>query len=234
MLRPICVFTLTGILIAQAAHVSGATFDKGGNGVKSSKAIALPQPRTAGAMSLEETLQKRRSVRDFRKMPVSLEDVSQLLWAAQGITHGEGRRTAPSAGALYPLELYLLAGDVRDLPAGIYRYVTHQHHLEPVRAGQFRADISAAALHQNWIEDGAVILVFAAVEARTTGKYGDRGIRYIYMEAGHAAQNALLQSVALGLGGTPVGAFDEEQVAKTLGLPQGEKVLSLLPIGKPR
>jgi len=234
MLRSICVFTLAAILMAQTTHISGATFDKGVNGVTSSTAIALPQPRMRGTMSLEETLQKRRSVRDFRKMPISLADVSQLIWAAQGITHVEGRRTAPSAGALYPLELYLLAGDVRDLPAGIYRYVTHQHRLEPVRAGQFRADIAAAALHQYWLEDSAAILIFAAVESRTAGKYGDRGIRYIHMEAGHAAQNALLQAVALGLGATPVGAFDEKQVAKTVGLPREEIVLSLLPIGKPR
>lgn len=200
----------------------------------STETTALPPPRTVGAMSLEETLQKRRSVRDFHQTPISLADVSQLLWAAQGITHDEGLRTAPSAGALYPLELYVLAGNVRDLPAGIYHYIRRQHRLELIRSGQFRADIAAAALHQSWLEDSSAILIFTAVESRTIGKYGARGIRYIHMEAGHAAQNVLLQVVALGLGSTSVGAFDDEQVAKALGLPREEKVLYLLPIGKTR
>jgi SagB-type dehydrogenase family enzyme len=195
--------------------------------------IALPPPRTAGTVSLEETLRQRHSVRDFLRTPMALADVSQLLWAAQGVTHDEGR-TAPSAGALYPLELYLVAGEVRDLPAGLYRYVPDRHRLEAIRLGDLRADLAAATRHQDWLKDSAAILVFAAVEERTTGKYGPRGIRYIHLEAGHAAQNALLQAVALGLGGTPVGAFDDERAAQVLGLPREEEVLYFVPVGKPR
>ncbi len=234
MLRLIRVLALTSALMLHAAQAAAATFETGGNRMTSTETIALPQPRTAGTMSLEETLQKRRSVRDFLQTPISLAEVSQLLWAAQGVTHAEGHRTAPSAGALYPLELYLVVGNVRNLPAGIYRYARRMHRLEPFRSGHFLANISAAALHQTWIEDSAVILIFAAIESRTIGKYGARGIRYIHMEAGHAAQNVLIQAVALGLGGTPVGAFDDELAAQTMGLPREEKVLYLLPIGKPR
>jgi len=222
-------------LIACMVHAAQATpISMGGKRMTSAEMTTLPPPRTTGALSLEETLRKRRSVRDFLPTSISLAEVSQLLWAAQGVTHGEGLRTAPSAGALYPLELYLIAGDVRDLPAGVYRYGHSPHRLETLRKGQFRADLAAAALHQGWLEDSAVILVFAAVEARTTRKYGARGVRYIHMEAGHAAQNALLQAVAMGLAGTPVGAFDGERVTRMLGLPDEEEILYLVPIGKPR
>ncbi|MGX2039532.1 SagB/ThcOx family dehydrogenase [Methylocaldum sp. MU1018] len=196
--------------------------------------ILLPPPRTAGPASLEEALQRRASVRDFLETPISLADVSQLLWAAQGITRPDDRRTAPSAGALYPLELYLVAGNVLDLPAGIYRYIPQRHRAEGIHRGDFRADLAAAAQHQDWLKDSAAILVFAAAEERTTAKYGSRGLGYIQMEAGHAAQNALLQAVALGLGGTPVGAFDSERSAEILELPEAEKILYLVPIGKPR
>jgi SagB-type dehydrogenase family enzyme len=163
-----------------------------------------------------------------------LEDVSQLLWAAQGITHDDQLRTAPSAGALYPLELYLVAGDVLNVPAGIYRYLPDRHRLKVIRRGDFRAELAAVALHQDWLKDSAAILVFAAVEERTTSKYGARGLNYIDMEVGHAAQNALLQAVALGLGGTPIGAFNGEWLAQVLEFPEEQKALYLLPIGKPR
>jgi SagB-type dehydrogenase family enzyme len=226
-------FVLAGALLGRAACPAAASFDTGGNRMPSAATIALSPPRTTGTLSLEEALQKRRSVRDFLGTPISLEDVSQLSWAAQGVTH-DGDRTAPSAGALYPLELYLVAGEVRDLPAGIYRYVPRRHQIEEIRRGDFRNGLAAAALHQDWLKNSAAILVFAAVEERTTGKYGARGLRYIPMEAGHAAQNVLLQAVALGLGGTPVGAFDDERMARVLELPGGEKVLYLVPIGKPR
>ena len=200
----------------------------------STETIPLPPARTAGTMTFEEALQKRHSVREFLDTPISLAEVSQLLWAAQGTTHADGLRTAPSAGALYPFELYLVAGKVRDLPAGIYRYIPNQHRLEPVRSGEFTSAVAAAALHQDWLKDSSVILALAAVESRTTGKYGPRGIRYIHMEAGHAAQNVLLQAVVLGLAGTPVGAFDDQAAGRALGLPDGESLLYLLPIGKPR
>ncbi|WP_036269996.1 SagB/ThcOx family dehydrogenase [Methylocaldum szegediense] len=193
----------------------------------------LPAPRTSGTVSVEEALHKRYSVREFRSAPISLKDVSQLLWAAQGITHEDRLRTAPSAGAIYPLELYLVAGDVLNLPAGIYHYLPERHRLAVIRRGDFRADLAAAAMRQEWLKDSAAILVFAAVEQRTKAKYDSRGPGYVRMEVGHAAQNALLQAVALGLGGTPVGAFEEEWTAQVLGLAADEKVLYLVPVGKP-
>lgn len=196
--------------------------------------IVLPPPRFAGPISLEETLNRRRSVREFLGKPISLGDVSQLLWAAQGISHEDRLRTAPSAGALYPLEIYLVGGDILSLPAGIYRYLPQRHRLEVLRRGDFRADLAAAAMHQDWMKDSAAILVFAGIEERSRAKYGIRGRDYVYMEAGHAAQNVLLQAVALGLGGTPVGAFNDEWSANVLDLPAEEKPVYLIPIGKPR
>lgn len=232
MLQSICIFALTGAIMAYTIQTAAGPLGKGESQMTSTETIALPAPKTKGTTSLEEALQKRRSTRSFLQAPLALADVSQLLWAAQGITDTEGLRAAPSAGALYPLELYILAGNVRDLPAGIYHYVPIQHRLETIRAGQFRADIAAATLHQGWLEESAAIFLITAIESRTIAKYGTRATRYIHMEAGHAAQNALLQAVALGLGGTPVGAFNDEQIAKILALPREQKVLYLLPIGK--
>lgn len=225
---------LASALTAYASLLSARSVDTGRHRVIAAEIIVLPAPHTAGYMSLEEALHRRDSVREFLGTPMSLEDVSQLLWAAQGITHDDQLRTAPSAGALYPLELYLVGGDVLNLPAGIYRYLPQRHRLEVIRRGDFRADLAAAAMHQDWLKDSAAILVFAAVEERTTAKYGSRGRAYVHAEAGHAAQNVLLQAVALGLGGTPVGAFDDEWSAQVLDLPAEEKILYLVPIGKPR
>jgi SagB-type dehydrogenase family enzyme len=225
---------LAGVFAVYAPLSAARSIDTGRHQVITAEVIMLPAPRTSGAVSLEETLHKRHSVRDFLPAPISLKDVSQLLWAAQGITHDDQLRTAPSAGALYPLELYLVAGEVVSLPAGIYHYLPQRHRLEVIRRGDFRTDLAAAAMHQDWLKDSAAILVFAAVEERTTAKYGSRGPSYVRTEIGHAAQNVLLQAVALGLGGTPVGAFDDEWSAQVLDLPAEEKILYLVPIGKPR
>ncbi|HYE33901.1 SagB/ThcOx family dehydrogenase [Methylocaldum sp.] len=227
-------FLLAGILAAYTALPVAKSFDTGRHRIISAETIVLPPPQTTGPMSLEETLHRRASVRDFLGTPISLQDVSQLLWAAQGITRDDHLRTAPSAGALYPLELYLIAGDVSNVPAGTYRYLPNRHRVKGIHRGDFRADLAAAAQHQDWLKESAAILVFAAVEERTTEKYGSRGLRYIDMEAGHAAQNVLLQAVALGLGGTPLGDFDDERAAQVLDLPSEEKVLYLVPIGNPR
>jgi len=232
MLRFICLVGLMGALIA--SQPAPKALAAGENTMKSGTIIPLPQPRKAGSVSLEETLSERRSVREFLKEPISLAEVSQLLWAAQGITHGDGLRTAPSAGALYPLELYLVAANVQGLAAGIYRYVPHQHQLHFIRSGDFRADVAEAALDQDWLEDSAVLLIFGAAEERTARKYGNRAPGYVHMEVGHAAQNVLLQAVALGLAGTPVGAFDDDRLGRAIGMPSHEQALYIVPIGKPR
>jgi SagB-type dehydrogenase family enzyme len=200
--------------------------------VSAMDAIKLPEPRRDTGVSVEQTLLKRRSIRGFHPGPLSLSEVSQLLWAAQGITSPQGFRTAPSAGALYPLELYLVAGEVEGMPAGIYRYLPRNHQLLPVMPGDKRRPLSAAALDQECVREGAAVLVFAAVYGRTTVKYGERGIRYVHMEVGHAAQNVALQAVALELGTVTVGAFRDDEVKKLLKLEALEQPLYLMPIGR--
>jgi len=194
--------------------------------------IKLPEPRYDSDVSLEQSLLNRRSIRSYTSEPLTLEETSQLLWAAQGLTDPQGFRTAPSAGGLYPLELYLVAGDVEGLAAGVYRYQPDGHQLVKTMDGDKRAELAEAALGQEWVEEGAVSIVFTAVYERTTGKYGDRGVRYVHMEAGHAAQNLCLQATALELGAVTVGAFYDEEVSQLLNLPADERPLYVIPIGR--
>jgi SagB-type dehydrogenase family enzyme len=196
--------------------------------------IALPYPRTDSDTSLEAALLGRRSVRSYQDEPLILAEIGQLLWAAQGVTDpARGYRTAPSAGALYPLEVYLIAGKVEGLPPGVYRYGPGAHNLTPVKTGDQRDALYEAALRQAPVRQAPAVLVIAAVTERTTGKYGERGIRYVHMEAGHAAQNALLQAVALGLGAVVIGAFEDDDVRQVTGMPAAEQPLYLVPVGKP-
>ena len=200
----------------------------------SGESITLPGPSLDGKQSVEALLQQRRSVRDYRDQPISLQDVGQLLWAAQGITHPGGYRTTPSAGALYPLELYLVAGNVSGLPAGAYHYRPKKHRLKPVADGDLRQAVAEAAYGQSWIEDAAAIVVFAAVPERTARKYGKRAQRYVDIEVGHAAQNLFLQAGSLGLSSVVVGAMHDSQVAGLLALPVETKVRLLMPVGHAR
>ncbi len=194
--------------------------------------IRLPQPRFDGPVSVEQALLLRRSVRTYSRDPLTLDALSQLLWAAQGATHPRGYRTAPSAGALYPLELYTLAGHVVGLPAGVYRFRCLEHSLEIMRSGDLRSELGRAALNQRCIERAPVTFLFTAVYPRITGKYGHRGVRYVDMEAGHAAQNLSLQAVALDLKSVVVGAFRDADVRAVAGVPQDEEPLYLVPVGK--
>jgi SagB-type dehydrogenase family enzyme len=195
--------------------------------------IKLPEPLLDGRLSLEQCLARRRSVRHFSRKPLALRHVSQILWAAQGITSPAGYRTAPSAGALYPLEVYLAAGTVENLAAGVYHYRPGKHGLLLLHEGDVRPVLTENALGQSAVNYCAFCLVIAAVYERTTGKYGHRGMQYVHLDAGHAAQNVCLQATALGLGTVPIGAFYENRVAKTLHLPEGEVPLYLLPLGLP-
>ena len=194
--------------------------------------IQLPAPAYQSNVSLEETLQGRRSVRSYSDVPLSLNEVSQLLWSAQGITESWGGRTAPSAGGLYPLEVYFLAGNVTGLTSGEYKYIPEGHKIELKKTGDPRSGLAAAALDQAWVKEGSIVISIIAVYARTTQKYGDRGIRYVDMEAGHAAQNVCLQATALDLGAVTVGAFDDDRVRNILSLPEGEMPVYLIPVGK--
>ena len=196
--------------------------------------VELPLPRMHSDISLERALVQRRTVRQLREDSITLSQLSQLLWAAQGITDNRGFRTAPSAGALYPLEIYVMVGHVEGLSAGLYRYRPEGHTLLAMANDDRRNQIADAAWDQDWMAKNAVLIVFCSVDSRTTGKYGRRGVRYIYIEVGHAAQNMLLQVQALGLSAGVVGAFDDDAVRGILDLPNNERVLYFIPIGKKR
>jgi SagB-type dehydrogenase family enzyme len=193
--------------------------------------IQLPQPKYAGGLSVEEALRERRSKRSYQDEPLLLSQLSQLLWAAQGINNEAGYRTAPSAGALYPLEIYVAAGSVQTLSQGLYKYLPEKHSLQKIKDGDLRSGLAGAALRQGSVAHGAVDIVISAVYERTTGKYGERGIRYVHMEAGHVAQNIYLQAVSLNLGTVTIGAFDDEAVRKLLQMPEGEVPLYVMPVG---
>jgi len=194
--------------------------------------ITLPAPRYAGDISVEQALRERRSVRSYSNEPLSVQEISQLLWAAQGITNERGYRTAPSGGALYPLETYIVVGNARGLGDGIYRYIPRGHSLEIIQSGDKRSELSAAALGQSSVKEGAVVFVFSAVYERITRKYGERGIRYTHIEVGHAAQNVCLQAVSLNLGTVVVGAFRDEEVKKVVRMGKNEQPLYLIPVGR--
>jgi SagB-type dehydrogenase family enzyme len=203
--------------------------------------LLLPEPMLSSDFSVEEALLNRRSVREFKDESLSLSDISQILWAAYGITQQQsspaflrgGLRTAPSAGGLYPLEIYLVCGKAQGLKPGVYKYISETHELEMTMEGDFRKDLSEAALAQDFIAQAPVSLVYAAVFKRTTQKYGDRGKdRYVCMDLGHSAENVYLQATALGLGTCAVGAFTDKIVSMLMELPDEETPLYIMPVGK--
>ncbi|MEN2994651.1 MAG: SagB/ThcOx family dehydrogenase [Thermodesulfovibrio sp.] len=194
--------------------------------------INLPPPKTKTNISLEETLYKRRSIREYSSEALTLSEVSQLLWAAQGITDKKGKRTAPSAGALYPLSVYLVAGNVKNISSGIYKYEPQNHQLVKIKNGDIRETLSKASLGQPWVKNAPVNIIITAIYEVTTRKYGERGIRYVHIEVGHVAQNVLLQAVSLDLGAVPVGAFNDEEVKKILNLKEAEQPLYIIPVGR--
>ena len=197
-------------------------------------AVNLPSPSLDGEMSVERAIADRRSVRSYGGEPLPLARLSQLLWAAQGITH-EGRfRAAPSAGATYPLELFAVAGNMQGLEPGVYRYDVRSHSLELHLAGDQRRRLADAAVKQEFIAYAPLDILICAVFERTTHYYGERGTRYVHLDAGHAAENISLQAVALGLGTIAVGAFDDGQVSTVMSLGDEVEPLYIMPVGVPR
>jgi SagB-type dehydrogenase family enzyme len=195
----------------------------------SSHIVRLPPPEQKGKVSLEEALARRRSVREFRRDALTERELSQLLWAAQGVTHPEGLRTAPSAGALYPLQLYVASA------TGFYCYEARPHHLVGLSDRDLRTAVRGAALDSESITQAPAVFVITAAYEATSRKYGAaRTFRYIHMEVGHAAQNLLLEAVTLGLGGAPIGAFEDEALQRVLALPVDQHPLYLVPVGHPR
>ena len=221
-MRLITLVLAVGLLSSCSASERASV--NGGTGLET---VDLPAPATGENGSLEQVLAARRSVRDFARGTLDMGAVSQLLWAAQGITGPGGRRTAPSAGGLSPLEVYLAT------PAGLYHYLPLSHRLEVISGDDLSAELAAAALEQESVADAAAVFVIAAVYERTEEKYEDRAERYVKLEAGHAAQNLLLQATALGLAAVPIGAFRDAEVQKVLDLPADHEPLYLIPVGHP-
>ena len=200
--------------------------------IQNLKIIKLPLPKYNSNTSIEQALLKRRSVRNYKDEPTTIKEISQLLWAAQGITSPSGLRAAPSAGALYPLELYIVSSNVTDLPVGIYKYRLPRHELVHISKEDKKIDLANAAFGRSFINKAAAVIVFSAVYQRTTIKYGQRGIRYVHMDIGHAAQNIYLQAVSLGLGTVAVGSFDDDEIKKIVGMPDEEQAIYMMPVGR--
>jgi SagB-type dehydrogenase family enzyme len=215
-----------------AVLIAGVTAAGAGIAQDGAERVKLPAPSLKGSMTVEEALKQRRSVREFSTVALELAEVAQLLWAAQGATSPDGHRAAPSAGALYPLELYLVAGNVAGLPAGLYRYQSAAHELVRLSRGDLRQDLAAAARGQVSVRSAPAVLAIAGVYQRTAVKYGERAPRYVHIEVGHAAQNVYLQVQARGLATVIVGAFDDKRVQELLGLPGDQVPLALLPVGR--
>ena len=205
--------------------------------------IKLPGAQLKGNVSLEETISRRRAVRRYSEKPILLSQLSQILWAAQGITGTREFRAAPSAGATYPLEVYILTGkqcidageakqDFQELQAGIYHYEPNSHSLSLQTSGDLRPYLARAALDEKFIAKAPVDIVICAVYHRTSHRYGKRGERYVHMEVGHVGENIHLQAVAMGLSTVEVGAFNDEAVIEVLGIDQQFKPIYIMPIGK--
>ncbi|MFH1147250.1 MAG: SagB/ThcOx family dehydrogenase [Pseudomonadota bacterium] len=202
--------------------------------VQSRKEIILPTPSYTGKKSLEEVIKSRRTVRDFQSRPLGMQQLSQLLWAAYGVTSSSGPyKSVPSAGALYPLDIWVVAGDkgVEGLDPGVYHYGPKEHSLVPVRTGDVRNLIARASLGQTWMAKAPVTFVITGEYERCTRKYGERGVRYTHIEAGHSGQNLFLQAEALGLGAGIVGAFYGNTIQEILGIEKIHDPILVMPAG---
>lgn len=184
--------------------------------------MKLPAPKTKSEVSLEEAITRRHSIRNFADRALSLAQVSQLVWAGKSV---------PSAGALRPLEIYLVVGQVENLETGVYHYLPQKHAIAMHKASDLRNDLAQAALGQYFIAEAPISLVIAAEYERTTARYGERGVRYVQIEVGHVGQNIYLQAFALGLGTVAVGAFDDQEVSRVLNLPPNYQPLYIMPVG---
>ncbi len=233
-------FRLVVVAVVVAAVVAFGIFrtyplnanDTGG--APMGESLQLPEPETEGEVPLEHTIAGRRRRRTFTDRTLTLKEVGQVLWSAQGVTdEARGYRAAPSAGATYPLKIYIAAGDgaVEGLNAGVYLYDPEDHSLSQTLEGDVRRRLARAALGQGFVGDAPVSVVITADYDRTTGRYGERGIRYVHMEVGHAGGNIYLQCEALGLGTVAVGAFDDGGVEDVMGIPRGEDALYIMPVG---
>ena len=182
--------------------------------------------------SIEEALKLRRSTREYKADSLTLQQVSQLLWAAQGLTSATGFRTAPSAGGLYPLEIYLVSNNIQDLPAGVYHYLPFEQALELVASGDKRKELATVLREQNDNKLGAAEILITGSYKKDVQKYGSHGDRFVHMEAGHVAENVQLQGVSLGIGTVPIATFDEGALKRLLGVPKDLEAFYVMPLGK--
>jgi SagB-type dehydrogenase family enzyme len=235
-----CYFLLLNIIIcasnSQAQHI---TLNKTAQ-MEQTGTYKLPLPELVGKMSVEEALFQRRSRRNYTGLALSVQKLSQVLWAAYGITLPRkdyiflrgGLRTSPSAGALYPLEIYVLIGNVKGIKSGVYKYLSNGHKIVRTIDKDLRSNLSEAALNQEMIREAPIVIFYSAVFSRCADKYGKRGReRYVYMEVGHSAQNVYLQAEALHLGTCVIGAFNDDKVKEVLDLPLEEAPLYIMPVG---
>jgi SagB-type dehydrogenase family enzyme len=221
------VLGLAALLLIMAGCASSAPQEVLEQHQRFTETIQLPIPRSKGSVSIETALATRRSTRDYAAEELSLEEIGQLFWAGQGITDSAGHRTAPSAGALYPIELYALSD------TWLAHYLPSDHTMEQRDDPTTLDALGDAAFGQQWIGDAPVVFVITGVVGRTQAKYGGVGEELMIREAGHVAQNMLLQAVALDLAAVPVGGFDPGPIGRELALRPGERVLYLLPVGRP-
>lgn len=229
LLHLIPALLLCGLLGGAACEARGGTEQ-----MHPAQIVQLPAPSLSGGLPLEAALNMRRSVRNYGDRPLRIEEVAQLLWAAQGVTEpGRGLRSSPSAGATFPLEILVAAGNVSGLAAGLYRYRPQSHTLESMIPGELRPALQRASLNQSPVRQAPAVFIITALPERTEARYGGRAMRYVLMEAGHAAQNLCLQAVTLGLGTVLIGAFHDADLAAILTLPAGEIPLYVIPAGAP-
>ncbi|MCD4848954.1 MAG: SagB/ThcOx family dehydrogenase [Candidatus Aegiribacteria sp.] len=198
-----------------------------------SSVILLPEPAPDSGISIEEAIESRRSIRTFASESISLTELARMLHSAQGITSDYGFRAAPSAGATFPLSVFVIAENVDSLEAGIYMYEPSDESLTAVRMGYFLDELSDAALGQTCVKDVPAVIVITAECSITTSVYGNRGRIYVHMEAGHVSQNIYLQCTAMGLGTVAVGAFSDNEISDILNLTEDETPLYLMPVGRP-
>ena len=225
--------SFTGNSPEQAAYLSMEEPAENMN-LKEGEMIKLPAVKKDGEMSLEKALTLRRSIRSYSSEPLSLLELSQLLWSAQGITNERGFRTAPSAGATFPLEMFVVVNNVNQLKRGIYHYNPHDNTLEVIHLKDISSELMRASLSQSMITEAGAVLVFGAIFDRTTERYGERGIRYVHNEIGHASQNVHLQAATLNLGTVVIGAYRDDEVEEILNLDPDIRVLYMMPVGKLR
>ena len=198
--------------------------------------MRLPLPTWQGKISVEQAIKQRRTTRSFHSRALNLNQLSQLLWAASGTTEENGcKRAAPSAGALYPMDLYVVAGQnsVPSIEAGVYHYEPGKHQLSEVLKGDTRIAVARASLSQMWMAGAPITMIITAEYKRATGKYGKRGIRYAMIEAGHIGQNIFLQAQALDLEAGIVGAFHDAEIIDAINIPSVHEPILLMPVGYP-